>query len=52
LYLQKKSAVAHKKPWHFFSLLAMDALQKLDDGTLVLETPPDLKSGATRIVQD
>ena len=32
--------------------LAMDALQKLDDGNLVLETPPDPRSGATSITLD
>ena len=30
----------------------MDGLQKLDDGSLVLETPPDPKSGATSIALD
>jgi len=30
--------------------LAMDALDKLDDGTLSLETPPDPCTGATRVV--
>jgi len=30
--------------------LAMDALEKLDDGTLSLETPPDPRTGATRVV--
>jgi hypothetical protein len=30
----------------------MDALQKLDDGNLVLETPPDPRSGATSITLD
>lgn len=30
----------------------MDALQKLDDGNLVLETPPDPRSGATSIALD
>jgi hypothetical protein len=30
----------------------MDALHKLDDGNLVLETPPDSKSGATAIALD
>jgi hypothetical protein len=29
--------------------LAMDALQKLDDGRLALETPPDPRTGATRL---
>jgi hypothetical protein len=33
-------------------VLAMDALAKLDDGSLVLETPPDPKSGATSIALD
>jgi hypothetical protein len=32
--------------------LAMDALRKLDDGNLALETPPDPRSGATRLVLD
>jgi hypothetical protein len=32
--------------------LAMDALEKLDDGTLSLETPPDPRTGATRVVLD
>jgi len=32
--------------------LAMDALEKLDDGTLSLETPPDGRTGATRVVLD
>ena len=32
--------------------LAMDALQKLDDGRLTLETPPDPRTGATRITLD
>jgi hypothetical protein len=32
--------------------LAMDALQKLDDGNLALETPPDPKTGATSILLD
>jgi hypothetical protein len=32
--------------------LAMDALEKLDDGRLSLETPPDPRTGATRIVLD
>jgi hypothetical protein len=32
--------------------LAMDALEKLDDGTLALETPPDPRTGATRVVLD
>ena len=32
--------------------LAMDALQKLDDGNLVLQTPPDPRTGATSIVLD
>jgi hypothetical protein len=30
--------------------LAMDALAKVDDGTLSLETPPDPRTGATRVV--
>jgi len=30
-------------------VLAMDALHRLDDGSLVLETPPDPKTGATSI---
>ena len=33
-------------------VLAVDALEKLDDGSLVLETPPDPKSGATSIALD
>ena len=32
--------------------LAMDALEKLDDGTLSLETPPDPRTGATRVLLD
>ncbi len=32
--------------------LAMDALEKLDDGALSLETPPDPRTGATRVVLD
>ena len=32
--------------------LAMDALRKLEDGNLALETPPDPRSGATRLVLD
>jgi hypothetical protein len=32
--------------------LAMDALEKLDDGALALETPPDPRTGATRVVLD
>jgi hypothetical protein len=32
--------------------LAMDALGKLEDGSLSLETPPDPRSGATRLVLD
>jgi hypothetical protein len=32
--------------------LGMDALHKLDDGRLALETPPDPKTGATSIVLD
>jgi hypothetical protein len=32
--------------------LAMDALDKRDDGNLVLETPPDPRTGATSIVLD
>src|SRR5512139_368846 len=31
-------------------VLAMDALRKPDDGSLVLETPPDPRTGATSIV--
>ena len=31
--------------------LAMDALQELDDGRLVMETPPDPRTGATSIEQ-
>jgi len=30
----------------------MDALEKLDDGSLVLATPPDPRSGATSITLD
>jgi len=30
----------------------MDALEKLDDGTLALETRPDPRTGATRVVLD
>jgi hypothetical protein len=33
-------------------VLAMDALEKLDDGRLVLETPPDPRTGATSIEMD
>jgi len=33
-------------------VLAMDALEKLDDGNLVLETPPDPRTGATSIELD
>jgi len=32
--------------------LAMDALERLNDGTLALETPPDPRTGATRVVLD
>ena len=32
--------------------LAMDALEKLADGTLLMETPPDPRTGATRVVLD
>jgi hypothetical protein len=32
--------------------LAMDALEKRDDGNLALETPPDPRSGSTRLVLD
>jgi len=32
--------------------LAMDALRKLEDGSLSLETPPDPRSGTTRLVLD
>jgi hypothetical protein len=32
--------------------LAMDALRKPDDGDLALETPPDPRTGATRLVLD
>ena len=30
----------------------MDALQRLDDGSLVVETPPDTKTGATSMTLD
>ena len=33
-------------------VLAMDALETLDDGSLVLETPPDPRTGATSIALD
>ena len=33
-------------------VLAMDALEKLDDGSLVLKTPTDPKSGPTSIALD
>jgi len=33
-------------------VLALDALEKLDHGGLVLETPPDPKTGATSITMD
>ena len=33
-------------------VLAMDALEKLDDGSLVMETPPDPRTGATSIELD
>jgi hypothetical protein len=33
-------------------VLAMDALEKLDDGRLVLETPPDPRTGVTSIELD
>jgi hypothetical protein len=33
-------------------VLGMDALRKLDGGSLVMETPPDPKSGATSITLD
>jgi hypothetical protein len=33
-------------------VLAMDALEKLDGGRLVLETPPDPRTGATSIELD
>ena len=33
-------------------VLAMDALEKLDNGRLVLETPPDPRTGATSIELD
>jgi hypothetical protein len=32
--------------------LAMDALQRLDDGNLALETPPDPRTGATLLALD
>jgi hypothetical protein len=32
--------------------LAMDALEKRDDGTLAMQTPPDLRTGADRVVFD
>jgi hypothetical protein len=32
--------------------MAMDALQKRQDGTLALETPPDPRTGATILVLD
>jgi len=32
--------------------MAMDALQKLEDGNLALETPPDPRTGATRLALD
>ena len=32
--------------------VAMDALQKLDDGNLVMDTPPDSRTGATSITLD
>jgi hypothetical protein len=32
--------------------LAMDALQRLDDGRLALETPPDPRTGVTRLALD
>ena len=32
--------------------LAMDALERLDDGTLSLETPPDPRTGTTRVLLD
>jgi hypothetical protein len=32
--------------------MAMDALRQLEDGSLVMETPPDPRSGATRFVLD
>jgi hypothetical protein len=31
---------------------AMDTLQKLDDGRLALETPPDPRTGATLLALD
>jgi hypothetical protein len=33
-------------------VLALDALEKLDDGSLVLETPPDPRTGATSVPLD
>jgi hypothetical protein len=33
-------------------VLAMDALEKLDNGSLALETPPDPRTGATSIERD
>ena len=33
-------------------VLAMDALKKLDDGKLILETPPDTRTGATSMTLD
>jgi hypothetical protein len=32
--------------------VAMDALEQLDDGTLALETPPDPRTGVTRLALD
>jgi len=32
--------------------VTMDSLQKLDDGSLVMDTPPDLRTGATSIELD
>ena len=32
--------------------LGMDALEKVDDDNLALETPPDPRTGATRVVLD
>jgi hypothetical protein len=32
--------------------LAMDALEKRDDGTLAMQTPPDPRTGADRVVFD
>ena len=32
--------------------MAMDVLERLDDGKLVLETPPDPRTGATRLALD